>query len=104
MSCQQLKPQGRAEARDEESTRDGKRKREGQGDHELKGEERTGQRNSPGMDMKSTERRQLTERLGRGEGEQKWKEEELGGTDSKLNAQRYTSFLQSFVLNYLHFN
>lgn len=57
-------------------------KRETQGDHELKGEERTGQRNSPGMDMNTTERRQLTEVLGSGEGEQKCKDE-LGSSDSK---------------------
>lgn len=46
----------------------------------------------------------MTEVLGSREGEQKWEEEELGGRDSKLNAQRHTGFLQSFVLNYLHFN
>lgn len=86
MSSHQLKPQCCAEARDEESTRDGKRKREARGDHKLKGEERTGQINSPGMDMYSIERRQQTEVLGSSEGEQKWKEDELGGRDSKLNA------------------
>lgn len=94
MSSQQLKPQGCAESRDEESTRDGRRKREAPGHPKLEGEERTGQRNSPGMDINSTERTQMTAVLGSSEGEQKWKVEELGDRDSKLNAQTHTGFLQ----------